>query len=157
MNNPSQQPLTASLTFRIRFSEIDAMHVAWHGAYAKYFEDARECFGRKFGLDYNLIVSSGFYAPIVDLSFQYRHPIRYNMEPRIDIFYRPTEAAKIVFDYEIRNPEDKRLMATGHSIQVFMDKDYQLVWESPAFYEAWKRRWGVNLQIMCKDDLSVSR
>lgn len=132
--------LKSSLSFKIRFSEVDAMRVVWHGAYAKYFEDARECFGQEYGLDYELIERSGFYAPIVDLSFQYKQPLRYGMQPRIDITYQPTEAAKIVFDYEIHNEEDGCLMATGHSVQVFMDKDYQLVWESPAFYEAWKRK-----------------
>ena len=119
------------------------MRVVWHGAYAKYFEDAREHFGKVFGLSYELIERSGYYAPLVDLSFQYKQPIRYGMMPEITITYRPTEAAKIVFDYEIRNPEDGSVMATGHSVQVFMTPDYQLVWETPAFYETWKEQWKV--------------
>jgi acyl-CoA thioester hydrolase len=65
------------------------------------------------------------------------------MRPRIDIIYRPTEAAKIVFDYEIHDPETNELMASGHSVQVFMDKNYQLVWANPDFYVAWKKMWGV--------------
>jgi acyl-CoA thioester hydrolase len=139
--------LKSSLRFKIRFSEVDAMRVVWHGAYAKYFEDAREFFGQEYALDYGLIERSGFYAPIVDLSFQYKQPLRYGMHPRIDIIYQPTEAAKIVFDYEIHDSEDDTLMATGHSVQVFMDKDYQLVWESPEFYQSWQQRWGVNLYL----------
>lgn len=119
------------------------MRVVWHGSYAKYFEDAREYFGQMYDLGYELIQEKGYFAPIVDLSFQYKLPLRYGMQPEITIIYRPTEAAKIVFDYEIRNPEDDSLMATGHSVQVFMDTDYQLVWESPAFYLEWKERWGL--------------
>ena len=65
------------------------------------------------------------------------------MTPTIDIIYRPTEAAKIVFDYEIRDSANGELMVTGHSVQVFMDKDYQLVWESPEFYQNWKKRWNI--------------
>jgi acyl-CoA thioester hydrolase len=135
--------LKATMGFKIRFSEVDAMRVVWHGSYAKYFEDAREYFGQQYDLGYELIETSGYYAPIVDLSFQYKLPLRYGMQPQITIIYRPTEAAKIVFDYEIHNPDDGSLMATGHSVQVFMDKDYQLMWESPAFYETWKKRWNV--------------
>lgn len=138
--------LQSSLRFRIRFSEIDAMRVVWHGAYAKYFEDAREQFGKDYGLDYLLIERNGFYAPIVDLSFQYRLPLRYGMEPEIVITYRPVEAAKIIFDYEIRGAACGRVFAAGHSIQVFMDAHYRLVWENPDFYEQWKRRWGVIMQ-----------
>ena len=65
------------------------------------------------------------------------------MEPEIVITYRSTEAAKIIFDYEIRGTADEGVFVTGHSIQVFMDTQYQLVWENPDFYEEWKRRWGV--------------
>ena len=44
--------LSAVRKIDIRFSEVDSMHVVWHGNYAKYFEDAREAFGEKYGLDY---------------------------------------------------------------------------------------------------------
>lgn len=57
------------------------------------------------------------------------------------IKYCPTDAAKIVFDYEIHDSEDNGLIATGHSVQVFTDTDYQLVWYNPPFYEAWKKQW----------------
>ena len=35
------------------------------------------------------------------------------------------------------------LMATGRSVQVFMDKNYQLVWANPDFYVEWKKMWGI--------------
>ncbi len=73
----------------------------------------------------------------------YKQIIRYGMRPRVDIIYRPTESAKIVFDYEIRDENDNSLIATAHSVQVFMDKDYQLVWDNPEFYMKWKQRWKV--------------
>ena len=132
--------LRTSKTFDIRFSEVDSMNVVWHGSYALYFEDAREAFGKEHGLEYMGFVEHGYFAPLVDLSFQYKKPIRYGMRPRIDIIYRPTEAAKIVFDYEIHDPEDESLLATGHSVQVFMDLNYQLVWDNPPFYLEWKKR-----------------
>ena len=119
------------------------MRVVWHGAYAKYFEDAREYFGQQFDLGYLLIEQEGYFAPIVDLQFQYKQPLRYAMEPEITITYRPTEDAKIVFDYEIRDTATQAVMVTGRSVQVFMDKDYQLVWDTPAFYQAWKERWAL--------------
>lgn len=34
-------------------------------------------------------------------------------------------------------------MATGHSVQVFLDKKYQLVWINPDFYQQWKEKWKV--------------
>lgn len=119
------------------------MNVVWHGSYALYFEDARELFGEKYDLTYMGFFDHGYYAPLVELNFQFRKPIRYGMHPRIDIIYRPTEAAKIVFDYEIRDTQDESLIATGHSVQVFMDTNYQLVLYSPEFYDQWRKRWQV--------------
>ena len=137
----NMEELVAEIEFDIRFSEVDSMNVVWHGSYSLYFEDAREAFGKKYDLGYLLIFENGYYAPLVDLEFHYRKPIVYGMRPRIKITYCPTAAAKIVFDYEIRDTADDSLLASGRSIQVFMDKQYQLVLYNPPFYEAWKQRW----------------
>ena len=133
--------LKATVPLKIRFSEVDSMNIVWHGSYVMYFEDAREAFGKKYGLAYLDIFGNGFYAPLVDLSFKYKSPITYDMKPEITITYKPVDAAKIVFDYEITNPENGDVFATGHSVQVFMDLNYQLVWANPDFYEEWKKRW----------------
>lgn len=135
--------LRTSKTFEIRFSEVDVMNVVWHGSYPLYFEDAREAFGAEYDLGYMSFIDHGYFAPLVELNFNYKRPLRYGMQPRIDIIYRPTESAKIVFDYEIYDTQTGDLMCTGHSVQVFMDTNYQLVWENPAFYSEWKKRWDV--------------
>ncbi len=135
--------LQASKQIDVRFSEVDSMNVVWHGSYALYFEDAREAFGAKYGLEYMTIAAAGCFAPLVDLSFRYLRPIVYGMHCRVDIFYRPTEAAKIVFDYEIRDTQTNALIATGHSVQAFMDREYRLLWYRPDFYTAWQKRWKV--------------
>lgn len=135
--------LKASRRFEVRFSEVDSMNIVWHGSYPLYFEDAREEFGRKFGLSYNAIFNNGYYAPLVDLSFKFKKPLLHGMTPVIEITYCPTESAKIVFDYRIVDEVSGDVCATGHSVQVFMDRDYQLVWENPEFYKKWKEEWGV--------------
>ena len=135
--------LQASKDIEIRFSEVDSMNVVWHGSYALYFEDAREAFGAKYGLEYLTIADNGYFAPLVELTFKYIQPIVYGMKCRVDIFYRPTEAAKIVFDYELRNVDTDELLSTGHSVQAFMNRQYQLMWYRPDFYEAWQQRWDV--------------
>lgn len=143
MKAEDQKILKASKCFDIRFSEVDSMKVVWHGSYPLYFEDAREEFGRKYKLEYLRIADFGYFAPLVDLQFHYHKPLLYGMHPRIDIIYRLTEAAKIVFDYEIYDNDSGELMATGRSVQVFMDMEYQLVWSNPDFYQEWKRMWNL--------------
>ena len=137
--NLASNSLKASKNIEVRFSEVDSMKIVWHGSYALYFEDAREAFGDKYGLQYMYIFDNGYYAPLVDLQFSYKKPLLYGQKARIDIIFRNTEAAKIIFDYEIYNVEDNSLIATGYSIQVFLDKDFQLVFTNPPFYEEWKK------------------
>ena len=138
--------LSVTKPFEVRFSEVDSMGVVWHGHYAIYFEDAREAFGAKFGLEYLMMYGKGFVEPLVELSFKYKRPLIYGMKPEITITYCPCEAAKIIFDYEIRDTADGEVVARGHSVQVFMDaQSHQLVLTSPDFYEEWKQRWEVNV------------
>ena len=133
--------LKAAAQFAPRFSEVDSMNIVWHGSYPLYFEDAREAFGAKYELGYLLMFGHGYYAPLVELSFQYKRPIVYGMDCRVEITYRPTDAAKIIFDYEIYDVKENLLLAVGHSVQVFMDRNYQLCWMNPEFYEQWKKKW----------------
>jgi len=141
-----EKELSATKTFEVRFSEVDSMGVVWHGHYAVYFEDAREEFGKKYDLGYLMMYDKGYFEPLVELTFSYKKPLIYGMKPEVYIVYRPSNAAKIVFDYEIRDPKTKEVFATGHSVQVFMDKNnYQLVLYNPDFYEKWKQKWEVNI------------
>jgi len=57
--------LKCETPIRVRFCEVDSMGITWHGSYVKYLEDAREEFGRKYGLGYLDIYGNGFYAPLV--------------------------------------------------------------------------------------------
>lgn len=133
--------LSSTLSIKIRFSEIDAMRVVWHGEYVKYFEDAREYFGSIYALGYNVFEDNKVFAPIVDLSIQYKRPLKYGMQPEVTITYRYTEAAKIIFDYEIRDADSHEIVATATTVQVFMDLNYELIWINPPFYEEWKNKW----------------
>jgi acyl-CoA thioester hydrolase len=123
----------------VRFSEVDSMNIVWHGSYVLYFEDAREAFGRKYGLTYQNYFDNGFYAPLVDMQFEFKNPLQYGDTARIEIEYVPVEAAKVVFNYKIYRDKDNALVATGRTTQVFLDSDYKLVLYSPDFYTQWKR------------------
>lgn len=124
--------------FEIRFSEVDVMQVVWHGSYPLYLEDAREAFGIQWGLSYQQYMDVGIYAPIVEMNIKYKQPLRYGMKPVIRITYVPTDAAKVIFDYEIFDPSTGATLVTAHTVQVFMDRDGQLLWFCPEFYENWK-------------------
>lgn len=137
---PLKNILQASKRVELRFNEVDSMGLVWHGHYAKFFEDAREEFGKKFGLGYLDIYDSGFYAPLVDLQFKYKKPLTYrNRFIDVVITFRDTAAAKINFDYQIFTMEGQ-LATVGSSTQVFVNMDYELMLQNPPFFMQWKAK-----------------
>lgn len=127
----------------IRFSEVDMMRVVWHGAYPLYLEDAREAFGAEFGLSYHRYIEEEVFAPVVEMKMNYKKPVMYGSKASVRISYRPCDAAKIIFDYEIFNPDSGEVYLTATTTQVFMDHGYNLMWEAPDFYTQWKKLMGV--------------
>ena len=128
---------------RVRFSEVDSMGIVWHGNYALFFEDARELFGRTYQLEYMYMYKMGFYAPLVELHFNYKRAVKYGDCVKVRCIYRETDAAKIIFDYEIRDAVTDELTVTGHSVQVFLDMQHNLIWQAPEFYKEWKKLNGL--------------
>lgn len=139
----SEVTLTVEKEFEIRFNEVDMMNIVWHGSYPMYLEDAREAFGAVYGLSYQKYITENIFVPIVEMNISYKHPLRFGMKPVIKITYRPTEAAKIIFDYSIIDKETGIECLKAHTVQVFMDRDYKLMWYSPEFYTEWKKKMGL--------------
>lgn len=135
--------LVVEKELEIRFSEVDMMGVVWHGNYPLYLEDAREAFGAEFGLSYALYIKENVFVPIVKMDVDYKRPVRFGMRPVIRIEYVPTDAAKVIFDYKLYDKESGDVFLTARTVQVFMDRDYKLMWFSPDFYTQWKRQIGL--------------
>lgn len=135
--------LVVEKELEIRFSEVDMMGVVWHGNYPLYLEDAREAFGAEFGLSYALYIKENVFVPIVKMDVDYKRPVRFGMRPVIRIEYVPTDAAKLIFDYKLYDRESGDVFLTARTVQVFMDRDYKLMWFSPDFYTQWKQQMGL--------------
>ena len=135
--------LVVEKELEIRFSEVDMMGVVWHGNYPLYLEDAREAFGAEFGLSYALYIRENVFVPIVKMDVDYKRPVRFGMRPVIRIEYVPTDAARVIFDYKLYDKESGDVFLTARTVQVFMDRDYKLMWFSPDFYTQWKRQMGL--------------
>ena len=135
--------ITARKLVEVRFNEVDSMGIVWHGSYAKYFEDAREEFGKVYDLGYLKIFKEGFFAPLVNLDFSFKKPLIYGDKAIVEAIFINTESAKICFNYIIYSETDNSIIATGRSTQVFMNKNYVLEWNTPDFYISWKIKNGL--------------
>ena len=139
-----KQLLQVEIPIKVRFSDTDAMGVVWHGNYLRFFEDAREAFGIKYGLTYLDVYHRGFFTPIVKSSVEHKSPINYGEEVVAIAKFHPTPSAKIIFDFEIFNKTTKKLSAKGHTTQVFLsvvEREMELV--KPPFYVEWENSLGI--------------
>jgi len=107
----------------IRFNEADPLGIVWHGHYIRYFEDGREAFGKKYGIGYMDFIKQNVVVPIVHTECNYKRSLRFGDSVMVESIYKPTEAAKIVFDYKLYNVADGLLVATGTTTQVFLEKE----------------------------------
>lgn len=136
------EALTVSQEIRVRFNETDPLGIVWHGYYITYFEDGREAFGRHHGISYLDVFDSGFSTPIVKSICEHKLSLRYGDVARIETTIVNTPAAKMIFRYKIFDSKNK-IACTGETIQVFLDKEGELMLTNPPFFEEWKRKVGL--------------
>ena len=144
-DNNLEQQSTLSTTVRIvvRFSEVDAIRMVWHGNYVRYMEDAREAFGREFGLGYQTIFDNGFFAPVYDMHLRYKQMATVDDVVLVTITYRPAAGGKLIFDYDIRRESDGAQLCTATTTQLFTTHNGEFYPANPPFYADWKRKFGL--------------
>jgi len=127
---------------RVRFNEADPLGIVWHGHYIRYFEDGREDFGNHYGISYLDFFNQGLVVPVVQVDCSFKKSVRYGDTVVVETLFIPCEAAKIKFSYRIFNQKTKELVATGGSVQVFLDREHSLLQlVNPPFYEEWKKKF----------------
>ncbi len=127
---------------KVRFSEVDSMGIVWHGNYVKYLEDAREAFGKKYGISYmDIYKNHGFMIPLVKLDIDYKNQLFYEDEIIVKTTLHDSPAAKIIFTYEMYRKSDKQLILTAETVQVFMNKNRELELNMPDFFKIWKEKY----------------
>jgi len=130
--------LKISHKIRVRFNETDPVGIVWHGNYLKYFEDGREAFGRHYKISYLDQKSFGYTSPIIKSSCEHKLPLYYGDEAIIETTYINSQSTKLIFEYKIFNG-NKKLVCSGKTIQVFLDKNGNLSLTDPDFYFKWKK------------------
>ena len=128
----------------VRFNEADPLGIVWHGHYVRYLEDGREAFGNMHGLGYLEVYKLGFVIPVVSVQCDYKRSLRYGDRVIVETKYIPTEAAKMKFTYRLFNAVTGELVATGSSVQVFLDRENSVLQlANPPFFEDWKKKQGL--------------
>ncbi len=133
-------PLVVSLKQRIHFSDVDPMGILWHGRYAKLFEKANEALGQLCDMTYADYYRDKIKSPIVQLHVDYFSPAKLSEEVTIIGKFIWCDGARLNIEYEVRS-EDHRLIATGYTVQMFIDEEGIPLMASPAMLDRCRARW----------------
>lgn len=109
--------LTTTVEIEVPFHDVDAMEVAWHGHYVKYFEIARCALLRRIDYDYPQMKESGYLWPIVDLHAKYIRPSLFAQRILVEAKLVEYEN-RIKVAYEIRDFASNERLTRGSTIQV---------------------------------------
>lgn len=138
----NKKEISFTSEIRVRFAECDPLGIVWHGNYIQFFEDGREAFGRHHGISYLDQKANNFSTPIVSSKCEHKLPLRYGDVAKIKTTYIDSAAAKMIFKYEILNP-DGAVVCTGETVQVFVELGGELSLILPDFFKEWKQKVGL--------------
>jgi len=107
---------------KVQYYETDQMGVVHHSNYIRYFETGRTELMRNAGLSYKDLEVSGSIMPIISVEVRYLSPAYYDDVICIKSFISEMPKARITFNYEIYNEQEK-LLATGSTTLAFVNKE----------------------------------
>jgi acyl-CoA thioester hydrolase len=114
----------------VRFNEIDAYRVAWHGHYVAWMEIGRNAMAGMFDLDALQLAAAGYLGPVVALELKFLRPARFNDELTIQTTLRRSETATLEFVTIIVGADGKKC-ATGTTTHALTDMDGVLQFQLP--------------------------
>jgi acyl-CoA thioester hydrolase len=130
--------MEAKAKIRVRYQETDQMGVVYHANYLVWFEVGRSTFIREQGYSYQQFEQMGLLLPVVEAHAVYRAPARYDEEITVVTRIAELGSSKIVFEYEVIREADGRLLATGYTKHVWVNKEMKRVniaQQMPELYE----------------------
>ncbi len=116
---------------RVRFNEVDAYGVVWHGHYVGWFEVGRNDLTERFDMGPHQLKERNLLAPVVELSCEYKFPATFGESLLIQTTMERTEVAKLIFHYRILSQTNGKVLATGSTTHVLTDPRGNLLYRVP--------------------------
>lgn len=141
----TKDPRLFNFERRVVFHESDAMGVVHHANYLLYFEEARVAWLRAKGLSDLHYPNCENTLAVLDVGCKYQRPAR--VDDLLQIFLQISQRKlKVEFRYAIFSEAYNEAIVTGHSVHVFLNKDFRVMRIPPEFSrqlekEIWIETW----------------
>lgn len=109
--------ISADVTIKAQFYDLDPMQVVWHGNYARFFEEARCALLDRIGYNYPQMSESGYLWPIVDMRTKFVRPVRFAQDIRVTATLQEYEN-RLRIAYRITDAATGEVLTKGETIQV---------------------------------------
>lgn len=109
--------------YRVRYGDTDKMGISYYANYFVWFEAARTEYFRALGLPYTECEKKGYFLPVVETQAKYHAPSTYDDLVLVRTSVSEFRAATIRFEYQVINKSSQKILVTGYSVHVFVDRN----------------------------------
>ena len=107
---------------RVIYGDTDAGQVVYYANYFRWFESGRRELFRGLKINYVDLEKKGIITPVVEVHCNYFHPARYDDIVVIETRISDVKEKSIRFEYRIFRKKGRKLLASGYTINVFVNK-----------------------------------
>ena len=107
---------------RVIYADTDAGQVVYYANYFKWYESGRRELFRDLRIDYNILDKNGIIVPVIEAHCNYYHPARYDDVVVVETRISDVQDKTVRFDYKVIRKKDRRLLASGYTINIFVEK-----------------------------------
>ena len=110
--------------FRVRYAETDQMGVVYYANYLVWMEVGRGALCQALGFSYgDMEREDGVLLAVAEACCRYRWSARYDDEVIVKVWIEEAHSRMVTFAYEMRLAEGDRVLATGHTRHIFVDRE----------------------------------
>ena len=107
---------------RVIYGDTDAGQVVYYANYFRWFESGRREIMRSLDISYTALDKRGVITPVVEAHCNYFHPARYDDIIVVETRISEVKEKSVKFEQRIYRKKDKKLLASGYTINVFVGK-----------------------------------
>lgn len=109
---------------RVRYAETDQMGVVYYANYLVWMEVGRVELCKALGFNYgDMEREDGVLLAVAEACCRYLSPARFDDEVIVKTWIEEANTRMATFGYEMRLAEGDRVLATGHTRHIFVDRE----------------------------------
>jgi acyl-CoA thioester hydrolase len=106
---------------RVIYGDTDAGQVVYYANYLRWFESGRREIFRNLKITYTALIKRSIITPVVEAHCNYFHPARYDDVIVVETRISEVKEKSIKFEHKVYRKKDKKLLAAGYTINVFVN------------------------------------